>query len=169
MTTPEVTAGPAQADDAVQALRTIAAHRDLVRLGLLALSQDLERRSLAHDLSKLSPDEFAGFSRINRIAREHPFGSDEYRASMRLESETIRLHYSRNSHHPEHHPSPKEMGFLDIVEMVCDWRAAYLVYGSQGTWTENIQRQAERYGPSFTAAQWWLVEQVAEWVAEQVP
>jgi hypothetical protein len=54
------------------------------------------------------------------------------------------------------------MGFLDIIEMVCDWRGAYLGYGSQGTWAENIERQRERYAQWFSAGQWWLIEQVAQ-------
>jgi hypothetical protein len=161
-------------EDAVQLLRTVAQHRDLVRVGLDDIARDLQRRSLVHDLSKLSADEFGGFSRINRAAREHPYGSDEYRAGLRQEKPTIELHYSRNSHHPEFHELPhwsephyfkaELMGFLDIIEMVCDWRGAYIGYGSQGTWEENIERQHERYKEWFSAGQWWLIDQVAAWL-----
>jgi hypothetical protein len=90
--------------------------------------------------------EFAGFARINAIARVHKFGSEEYKASMQQEKATINLHFSRNSHHPER---PKLIGeaaestrgladdatywsahtearmtFLDVIEMVCDWWGA---------------------------------------------
>lgn len=154
--------------DGIQLLRTIIAHRDYVRRGMQLLTHAIERRALAHDLSKLSLDEFAGFSRINKAAREHPYGSDEYRAGLKAEAPTVELHYSRNSHHSEHFEEPAaEMGFLDLVEMVIDWRSAYLTYGSQGTWEENMARQVERYGESFSQAQWWLIDQVADWLATE--
>jgi hypothetical protein len=130
-------------------------------------------------------DEFAGFSRINKAAREHPYGSPEYRAGLKQEKPTVELHYSRNSHHPEFYgsdakPEPDDsekrvtigtgrflsdqMTWLDIVEMVCDWRGAYLGYGSQGTWEENMSRQRKRYDGWFTPEQWWLINQLSEFV-----
>lgn len=151
--------------DEVVALATIQRHRDMVRLALRQVAEELERRGLGHDLSKLEADEIAGFVRVNRIARKHRYGSEEYRAAMKSEAETIHLHYSRNSHHPEHwlkSEVPESMGLFDLVEMVCDWRGAYLGYGSQGTWRENIARQHERYAGWFSKEQWWVIKQVAD-------
>lgn len=155
-------------EDGIQLLRTMTVHLTELRRGMQAITQDLDRRALRHDLSKFLAGEFAGFARINAAARLHPYGSEEYKAGLRQEKETIELHYSRNSHHPEHGP----MSFLDIIEMVCDWRAAYLGYGSQGTWEENIERQKSRWCERFpgeagclTANEWWLVEKVADYVA----
>lgn len=154
--------------DAIHLLRTMVVHAAQVRRGLQRVTHELERRALVHDESKFYADEFAGFSRINRIARENPYGSMAYRESMARECEVINLHYMRNSHHPEHCCSGgSSMSWLDIIEMVCDWRAAYLAYGSQGTWEENLKRQRERYGPEwFTREQWWLVEQVAAFLVD---
>ena len=170
---------PASVDDRVQVLRVIIAHRDYLRLGLQAIAQDLERRGTAHDLSKLMADEFEAFARINKAAREHPYGSPEYRAGLKAEAETVGLHYKRNTHHPEHHElrdlasesdlaKAGAMGFLDIIEMVCDWRSAYRTYGSQGTWEENMDRQRERYKEWFSPGQWWLINQVAAYVSEWI-
>lgn len=167
-----------ETDDRIQVLRTIIAHRDYVRLGLQSLAADLERRALGHDLSKLMSDEFEAFARINRAAREHPYGSPEYRDGLKAEAETVGLHYKRNSHHPEHHEVPQwaephmfkaeHMGFLDLIEMVCDWRSAWRTYGSQGTWEENMDRQRERYKEWFSPGQWWLIEQVAAHVGQWI-
>lgn len=164
--------------DAIHLIRTMQQHISFVQEGMLAISQALQRRSLVHDRSKFSPDEFAAFCRINAAAREYPYGSEEYRAGLRQEKPAIDLHYARNSHHPEHHDLAAShvdsmqraelMGFLDIVEMVCDWRSAYLSYGSQGTWNENMQRQRERYRDWFTQGQWWLIDQVAAFVAVEI-
>lgn len=153
-------------DDSIQLLRTVIAHRDYVRIALQRIIHELEERSLAHDLSKLSADEFAGFVRINLAAREHPYGSEEYRAELKAEKSTVDLHYSRNNHHPEHcsDDPTEQMGFIEIIEMVCDWRSAYLTYGSQGTWHENMLRQADRYKHTFSPEQWWLIWDVSNWL-----
>jgi len=150
--------------DGVKALATIVAHRDHVRLNMLALTNELERRALQHDLSKLSPTELEGFVRINRAAREHPYGSEEYRASMDAEkgpSGCITHHYERNSHHPEFFASPKDMGFLDIIEMVLDWKAASDTYGSM-TLRGSLPHHRARF--DFSDEQWWLIESVVAWI-----
>jgi hypothetical protein len=150
--------------DELKALATIIAHRDAVRLNMQRLRHEIERRALAHDLTKISLDELGGFVRINRTAREHPYGSDEYRDSMEREKGEdgcITLHYARNSHHPEYHAQPADMGFLDVIEMVLDWKAAADTYGKQ-TLRGSLPHHRERF--AFTAAQWWLIEQVVEWI-----
>src|SRR5688500_11853943 len=111
--------------DKIALIRTMYVHISQVRANLQRITHDLERRSLIHDESKFSADEFDGFARINKIARENAYGSEAYISSMRQESPTIDLHYSRNSHHPEHWPY-QEMSWLDLIEMVCDWRSAYI-------------------------------------------
>jgi hypothetical protein len=176
---------PIEPIDGVQLLRSYLLHCRYVRRGMRCIERELSERAERHDDSKLMADEFAGFSRINKAAREHPYGSAEYRAGLRQEKPTIDLHYSRNSHHPEHgrilgELTEKERGlpddatywaantpmsWLDLIEMVCDWRGAYLGYGSQGTWDENMQRQRERYKDWFTPEQWWLIDQVAAFIS----
>lgn len=151
-------------EDVALALATIARHRDMVRLNIQALTHEMERRAIEHDLSKLSPDEVRGFIRINRTAREHPYGSPEYIASMEAEKGEggcIALHYARNSHHPEHHERDADMGFLDVIEMVLDWKAAADSYGQQ-TLRKGLERHRETR--LFTDHQWWLIEQVADWI-----
>ena len=140
---------------------------------------ELEKRAEEHDDSKLMPDEFAGFTRINSAAREYPYGSEPYIDGLRREKPTIDLHYSRNSHHPEHHGSvlesrvcigaevaAEDMNFFDIIEMVCDWYAAFIAYGSQGTWKENVAYQKERFRDWLKDEQWWLVDSVSRFIYE---
>lgn len=168
-----------QEADKVNLMRTMVLHVAYVRQGLERITSELTQREAAHDASKFMPDEFNGFARINRIAREHAYGSEEYRASMATESVALELHYSRNRHHPEYHaeraggkmPKAEAMTFLDLIEMVCDWRSAYLTYGSKGTWVENVAYQKTRFLPGvwFTAGQWWLIEEVAIWIERLVP
>lgn len=178
-------------DDAFGLLRSYSRHRDYVRLALVSVTQALERRALEHDASKMSDDEFAGFARINAIAREHKFGSPEYKASMQQERATIDLHFSRNSHHPER---PRILGeaaetarglpddatywaaneaarmtFLDVIEMVCDWWGARKGYNdTRMTWTQSVEVNLESKGKYLSDEQKWLVREVAEFLALEV-
>lgn len=165
-------------NDAFGLLRSYSRHRDYVRLALLRVIHELERRSIEHDASKMLDDEFAGFARINAIARVNKFGSPEYKASMQQERATIDLHYSRNTHHAEHHGMGLMgtdvvaydvgligMSFLDVIEMVCDWWGARKGYGNaQGTWAESVQMNLENKGKHLTPEQRWLVKEVAGWI-----
>jgi hypothetical protein len=45
--------------------------------------------------------------------------------------------------------------------MVLDWKAAADTYGKQ-TLRGSLPHHRERF--AFAAAQWWLIEQVVEWI-----
>ena len=161
-------------DDKIQLLATIEQHRTEVRAALNTVVQDLSRRTLVHDVSKYKEDELEGFARISKVAREHVYGSEEYIAAMKQEKGTIELHYSRNSHHPEFYKENSwDMPLLDLIEMVCDWRAAWKVYESyksadkRATWTANMEKQRVRFFEKgiLNRVQWYVVEQVAALLA----
>jgi len=143
----------------VAVVATHLRHVSHLREALLRIQQDLEARAERHDRSKLGPEELPGFARINRAAREHPYGSDEYKDSLAREQCTVDAHYRGNSHHPEHHASDREMGFLDVIEMVCDWQAAAKTYGKGGLLEDSLEINRKRF--DFSDEQWWLIEQVA--------
>ena len=117
-------------------------------------------RGLRHDSSKLGPEEFEGFCEINRIAREHSIGTPKYEAALR-DAPCIHAHFANNSHHPEYHDSIEEMGWLDIIEMVMDWKAAVDTYGTNSL-RGSLDYQRERHG--FTDEQWWLILQTVDWL-----
>ncbi len=128
-----------------KAIVTILAHNRFVASLLVELANALEKRAIVHDASKFSVDEFAGFVHINRIAREHEYGSPEYMASI-VETDAVALHYSRNPHHPEHYPNGiDDMTLLDIIEMVADWKAASETYG-QTSLEDALAVHVERFG-----------------------
>jgi len=128
-----------------KAIVTILAHNRFVASLLVDLANALEKRAIMHDASKFTMDEFAGFVEINRIAREHEYGSPEYMASIK-ETNAVALHYSRNPHHPEHYPNGvDDMGLLDIIEMVADWKAASETYG-QTSLGNALEVHIERFG-----------------------
>jgi hypothetical protein len=144
-------------------LATMHRHLTFLKQGLMRIRHDLEQRGLMHDESKFSTNEFPGFTRINATAREHPYGSKEYKDSLSAERATIDHHTSHNSHHPEFFDKPSDMGWLDIIEMVCDWSAANRAYGNT-SWTKSLEINKNRF--NFTEQQWWLIEQVARFLEE---
>lgn len=178
--------------DAFGLLRSYSRHRDFVRLALTFVQQAIERRSIEHDASKMLDDEFAGFARINAVARTHKFGTPEYKASMDAERVTIDTHFRRNSHHPER---PKllgeaaeetrglpddctywqardgaEMNFIDVIEMVCDWWGARLGYAdSRMTWRESVELNLSNKGKYLKDWQIALVRDVAVFLESSDP
>ena len=177
-------------NDAFGLMRSYSRHRDYVRLALAFVTQALERRAIEHDASKMLDDEFAGFARINAVARVHKFGTTEYKESMQQERQTIDLHFSRNSHHPERprllgEAAEKERGlpddatywnaheaarmtFLDVIEMVCDWWGARKGYNdSRMTWQESVTMNLESKGKHLNDEQKWLVREVAAFLEAQ--
>ena len=155
--------------DEVKTLRTITRHITLVQASMQAVILELNYRSLVHDESKYRDDEFSGFARINGIARTYKYGSDAYMSLMEKERPTIDLHYSRNSHHPEFFDHPSSMGLFGLIEMVCDWRAAWQVYDSEKpedermTWQDSMKVNRKRF-TEFTEAQWFVIEEIADFL-----
>jgi len=139
---------------------TIAKHILFVRTYLDRLANTLVMRGLLHDASKTNDDEFDGFVKIGKISRTYPYGSDEYKQSMRDNKDVIDLHYSRNPHHPEHHKNGvADMSLIDIIEMVCDWKAASEVYGKT-SFEDSLKISIERFG--LTSEQEYLVKLIAK-------
>lgn len=91
----------------------------------LALS--LMQRAANHDNSKFNKDELYNLALIddnnNSFINPNSILSDE---SQKL----IELHWKNNSHHPEHYEDYDEMSELDILEMVCDWHARSVEFGT---------------------------------------
>ena len=152
---------------AIRYLMDIARHREIVQHALERLATDLRQRAHLHDQSKLRADEAAGLLEINRECQKHDYGTPEYREVLKRHTQPggcIQLHNERNSHHPEHWPDPQYMGFLDIIEMVCDWFSASQTYGTSQGFAHAMERQRKRFATTFTREQWWLIEQVASWI-----
>lgn len=148
-----------EVSDEGKTLITILRHVGVVRERLLRFVQQLQYRAEVHDISKLSLEEFQGFIEINRIAREHPYGSEEYKNSLKG-NQVIKLHFSRNSHHPEFYKDGiYEMSIFDFIEMTIDWLAAAQTYG-QTSFEESLPIQAKRF--NLQEKHIWLIKLIAK-------
>lgn len=99
----------------------------------------LIERGHVHDDSKLNSPEKECFDEVTGALKELTYGSDEYRAQLTKLKPALDHHYAANSHHPEHYENGVDgMSLLDLLEMLCDWKAA----GERHT-NGSIQRSLE--------------------------
>lgn len=86
---------------------------------------ELIKRGNRHDQSKLVEPEKSEFDRMTPLLKNLPYGSEEYKASLKELQDTLDHHYAANSHHPQHYRNGIDgMNLFDLVEMYMDWIAA---------------------------------------------
>jgi hypothetical protein len=122
------------------------AHIHEVRARLTNIAVMLLRRAHEHDQSKLADPELAVFNEYTPKLAESTYGSDEYKAFLEGMGEGLAHHYAHNDHHPEHFPGGiADMNLLQVVEMLCDWKAATMRH-ADGDLGRSITQNAERFG-----------------------
>ena len=108
-------------------------------------------RSREHDASKLTDPEAGVFAEFTAKLKGTTYGSDEYKEFLREMKPALDHHYQFNRHHPEHWSNGVgDMTLLDLLEMLCDWKAATERHadGSLERSFEINQKRFE-YGPEI--------------------
>jgi hypothetical protein len=132
-------------DEAFDSGPDTLAHIKRVRSLLAVMEAKLMYRGVAHDASKLAEPERSAYNRAVPEMRKHPYGSPENKAATAELGPALEHHFAHNSHHPEHYPDGiAGMDLLDVVEMLCDWRAAAERPPGNGMVRMDVNR--ERYG-----------------------
>src|SRR3954466_2959036 len=122
------------------------AHISQVREFLLKVIHDLMWRAQDHDMSKLEEPEKSVFDVVTPKLKELTYDSPEYKASLAEMGEALKHHYEVNDHHPEHFPNGiSDMNLMQIMEMLCDWKAATLRH-ADGNLRASIEKNAVRFG-----------------------
>lgn len=125
---------------------------------------DLLWRAHSHDKSKLVNPEIAIFDHYTPKLKETVYGSPEYEACREAMGEALQHHYENNSHHPEYYPNGIEgMSLTDLVEMLCDWKAAS-ERNKEGDILASLDFNIERFGIDAQLAQI-LRNTIQEWWA----
>lgn len=120
-------------------------HKGRVQTLLLAFSVRLIERSRKHDDSKLEEPELSLFAEWGPKLKELKYGSKEYGDALRQMGKALQHHYEHNSHHPEHHKNGiNGMDLFDLVEMVCDWKAASMRMNS-GDFLTSLDHNVGRF------------------------
>ena len=123
----------------------------LTEIGAVEHSKSLLKRSVLHDNSKFTnEEELRSFA---EIINDQQSLKDYSKSLSPLSKEYLKLHYKNNSHHPEHFSSPADMSKLDVMEMVCDWHARSVQYG-----TDLLKFVNESHIPRFKFPKWMIPE-----------
>ena len=124
------------------------AHIETVRRYIASVVKCLENRAADHDASKLADPEKAAFDEYTPKLKGSTYGSDEYKGFLAAMKPALDRHYARNRHHPEHHPGGvREMSLIDLLEMLCDWKAATERH-ADGNLAKSIEINQKRFGYS---------------------
>lgn len=123
-------------------------HISKVQARIAEVRANLDERAARHDASKLEEPEKAGFDVLTLKLGNLVYGSEEYKAALEEGKPTIAHHYAVNTHHPEHYENGiAGMSLLDIIEMVCDWKAAS-ERTKQGSIAQSLVHNKTRFGIS---------------------
>lgn len=113
-----------ESGEEAEGLRLVAEHIGAVQAEMAECGRIIAERSTKHDQSKYSSDELAlvvGKAKLDALE----YGSDEYKEALSSVRPAVEAHYANNSHHPEHYEDGiGDMSLFDLIEMLCDWRAA---------------------------------------------
>lgn len=123
-------------------------HIGKVRQNLAAVVKDFGRRQREHDMSKLDEPEKSVFDEYTPKLKASTYGSDEYKGFLAAMKPALDHHYASNSHHPEHFADGvRGMSLMDVLEMLCDWKAATERH-ADGSLPRSIEINQKRFGYS---------------------
>lgn len=123
-------------------------HKQNVSKFISFILHDLIIRSIYHDDSKLESPEVEIFTEYTPKLANSTYGSDEYKQFRKEMKPALDHHYANNSHHPEHYDNGiKDMDLVDLIEMICDWKAATLRH-NDGDIYKSIELNQKRFGYS---------------------
>lgn len=128
-------------------------HIETVRNYLNAAVAELLSRGEKHDQTKLQSPETEIFDEYTPKLRGCTYGSDEYKTYLKEMQVALDHHYAANRHHPEFFTGPcrqsplEQMTLIDLLEMLCDWKAATLRH-ADGDIMKSIEINQKRFGYS---------------------
>lgn len=109
---------------------------------------ELSSRAISHDDSKIECYEVDMFTEYTSRLSGMTYGSEEYKQCLLDMKPALDHHYAANKHHPQHYVGGiKDMDLVDLVEMICDWKAATLRH-SDGDINKSLEINQERFGYS---------------------
>lgn len=123
-------------------------HIHVVRGNLYRVIQELDERARRHDQSKLESPEQEIFGETYEELGKTEYGTDAYEKLLERVKPAIDHHYANNRHHPEHWPNGiNDMTLLDLIEMLCDWKAA-TARNKNGNIRKSVEHNSTRFNMS---------------------
>jgi hypothetical protein len=135
---------PARIDSRPETFR----HIEKVQKYLGAFIMELMFRQQEHDQSKLVEPELTYLNEWTPRLADVTYDSPEYKGYLEQLAPMLAHHYAHNPHHPQHFASGvRGMNLMDIVEMLCDWKAASERH-DDGDLLASIEKNQQRFGYS---------------------
>lgn len=123
-------------------------HKQIVHTFINKFINALLLASEKHDNSKLAPPEVDIFTEYTPKLATSTYGSEEYKQFLKKMKPALDHHYSNNRHHPEYFcDGIQGMDLVDLIEMLCDWKAATLRH-NDGDIYKSIEINQKRFGYS---------------------
>ena len=124
------------------------AHIDRVGVLLIEAINNIAKRQVGHDATKLTHPEKEYFDIYTPKLKGCTYGSEEYKTYLSELNVALKHHYENNRHHPEHFRNGiNGMSLLDLLEMICDWKAATERH-ADGSIVNSLKINKERFGIS---------------------
>lgn len=121
-------------------------HIENVRKYIFLLINKLVIRAAEHDKLKLESPEVEIFTEYTPKLASTTYGSEQYNEFLKEMNVALQHHYANYRHHPEHFSNGiNDMNLVDIVEMLCDWKAASMRQ-NDGNLLKSIETNAKRFG-----------------------
>lgn len=121
-------------------------HIENVRKYIRFVTDRLTTRGVEHDRLKLESPEVDIFTEYTPKLAETTYGSEEYNTYLKEMDTALQHHYANYRHHPEHFENGiNDMTLIDVVEMLCDWKASTLRH-NDGNLLKSIETNAQRFG-----------------------
>lgn len=134
-----------QSDKTIIGCLEVVKHIHRVRELMYGMIKGLDDRARDHDQSKLESPEAELFGEYTPELAKTEYGTPEYDAMRERLKPALDHHYANNRHHPEHHKNGiDDMNLLDLVEMLCDWKAAG-ERNKNGNIRKSLEVNAKRY------------------------
>lgn len=123
-------------------------HINHVSTFIITTVSELLDRAKTHDKSKTENPEIDIFTEYTPKLKTSTYGSKEYKSYLSSMGKALEHHYANNRHHPEHFKNGIwGMNLVDLIEMVCDWKAATLRH-DDGDIRKSIEVNKKRFGYS---------------------
>lgn len=156
-------------DQRFKTMRHIETVRNLLNLCIVELLDRTEK----HDQSKLQSPEREVFDEYTQKLRKTSYGSEEYNRYLEEMGKALDHHYLYEWHHPEHYPDGiLGMNLIDLLEMICDWKAATLRHEDGDIyWSLKNNEQRFNIPPGLqrilqNTVRWIQKHQVYHWAEE---
>jgi len=112
------------------------------------IRDELYYRGHDHDQSKMVTPEVEIFAEYTDKLKSTTYGSEDYKQYLKDMKPALDHHYNNNRHHPEHFDNGiDDMNLIDVIEMVCDWKAATKRH-NDGDFIKSVKYNTNRFGLS---------------------